>query len=441
MNWKRDLDPRGSAYRLGGRGHAAPAGIRWMAAIATACLVGGWHQPIAAQEATRRDTVVVEVDLSEDVLPSIQTAQENALERAWYQNFELTGFGAFGFLDSGEGGTTPNGAFQIQEATLFVETDIWRSSSIFVEIQTNRLGDDDSKFIRTGEVYGHFRDLVSSESVTMGLKAGRIDIPFGEEYLTQDAPDNPLISFSAAYPYGWDEGVLLYGSISGLGWIASVTDGTDDRSAEDDPAKALNLKLYGDLFDRVYLSGSVMRNGAAGKSAIEFGGSHFQPVGASHTSALGASGSTRVDALLYEIDGKLHFRTGGRRAYISGSFGQAFQDDAEDVFDRDLRWHSIEALATAPRGVYAAARFSEIGTYDALRGFHFDGKPTAGGNGQLGYDVMRFRRVSLGVGWDPNPQVRIKVEVGQDDFDLIQAAAPDPSEGRVLFGLGLTMRY
>ena len=40
------------------------------------------------------------------------------------------------------------------------------------------------------------------------MKLGRIDIPFGDEYLWQDAIDNPLITNSAAYPYGWDEGIL-----------------------------------------------------------------------------------------------------------------------------------------------------------------------------------------------------------------------------------------
>ena len=59
----------------------------------------------------------------------------------------------------------------------------------------------------------------------------------------------------------------------------------------------------------------------------------------------------------------------------------------------------------------------------------------------MGYDVMRFRRVSFGVGWEPNPQVRVKLEVGEDDFELVNAAPAASNDGRFLFGLGLTMRY
>ncbi|MDH3222880.1 MAG: hypothetical protein OEO23_04125 [Gemmatimonadota bacterium] len=393
---------------------------------------------VAAQQS---DTAAAEVDLSGDLLPAIDVEQENAFGRAWYQNFELSGFGAFGFIDSGETGTAPEGGFQIQEATIFVETDIWRNSSIFVEIQTNRLGADESKFIRTAEVYGHFRDLIETPSLNLGLKAGRIDIPFGEEYLAQDAPDNPLISFSAAYPYGWDEGVLLYGEAWGVGWIAAVTDGADDRSIEDNSEKAYNLKLYGDAFSWLYLSGSLMKNGDASKSAVEFGGSHFQPIGASHPSTVGASPSPAVDALLYEVDAKIRLGDNRLGGYLSGAFGQAAQDDADDAFDRDLRWHTIEGLISGQGGLYLAARYSEVGTYDPVRGWHFDGKPTAGGNGAFGYDVERFRRVSLGVGWDPNPQVRLKVEVGEDDFKLIESAIPGSDGSRTLFGVGLTMRF
>ena len=44
---------------------------------------------------------------------------------------------------------------------------------------------------------------------------------------TEDASDNPLISNSGAYPCGYDEGMVAYGTLKGLGWIASLTDGRD----------------------------------------------------------------------------------------------------------------------------------------------------------------------------------------------------------------------
>ena len=78
----------------------------------------------------------------------------------------------------------------------------------------------------------------------LGIKAGRIDIPFGEEYLWQDAPDNPLISNTAAYPWLWDEGILFYGNLGRVGWVAAITDGHFVRSKEDDVEMALNAKSY-----------------------------------------------------------------------------------------------------------------------------------------------------------------------------------------------------
>lgn len=379
------------------------------------------------------------VDLSDGRVATPDERQSTSvLARPWYQNVDIDGFGAFGFVDSGDDGTRPHGGFQVKEATLHVEFDAWEDVAVFVELQTNRLGDDKSKFVRTGEVYGHFRDLVRIDDVSVGLKVGRIDLPFGEEYLWQDAPDNPLISTSASYPYGWDEGVLIYGELHGVGWIAAVTDGTDERSVEDDPSKAINLKLWGDPLQWLSLSGSFMSTGKVGKSAFEFGGSHFQPVGASHSSSLGESTSPTVSASLYEATAQAD----GRRGHIFATYGTANQRDDAPAFDRDLEWYTVEGLAQAPRGVYGVVRFSEIRTSDANVGFHFDGKPTAGGNGAFGYDAQALRRISAGGGWDPTPRIRLKVEVGRDRFLLVPASdLTSTGQDRTLFGVELALRF
>lgn len=415
---------------------------RGLRAVALAVCAIGCAPAVQAQTSAPAPDSVAGVDLTDrSVVLESSRSQEHVLARPWYDNVEVWGFGAFGFVDSGRTGVRPDGGFQIKEATVHVEMDVWQSATVYVELQTNRLGSDESKFVRTGEVHAHFRGLVQTGAVQVGAKVGRIDIPFGDEYLWQDAPDNPLISNSASYPYGWDEGVLVYGRLSGLGWIAAVTDGTDERSVEDDPSKALNLKLHGEPIGGLSLSGSFMRTGAVGKSAIEFGGSHFQPVGASHTSTLGVSPSERVEATL--LDATATYRWGGvqRGGHVTASYGGARQDDSEPAFDRDLRWTTVEALGSLG-SVYAVFRHSEIGTYDRGTGFHLDGKPTAGGNDAFGYDVRRLRRTSVGGGWDPNPRVRAKVEVGQDRFYLIDAAAPlPPEDDRWLFGLELAVRF
>ena len=386
-------------------------------------------------------TEAYEVDLSDTSQPFDSEAEStHVLAKPWYENFEFWGFIAADVLATGDDGTEPNGGFILKETTLFVEGQIWDDVSGFFELQINRLGKDDSLFVRTGEVHVHFRNVLKHlGDDLLGIKVGRVDIPFGEEYLWQDSIDNPLITQSAGYPYGFDEGIVLYGTLSGVGWIVAVTDGTDERSIEDDADKAVNVKIYGNPNDWLYLSGSFMRNGQAAKSAFEFGGSHFQPIGASHPSSLGMSPSDKVDAFLYEIDAKI---TLSDNAYIAIAFGQAFQDDGASAFNRDLLWFSIEGLYNLNDKVYAVIRYSEIGTYDSGEGYHFDGKITAGGNSAFGYDARRFQRLSVGMGWKINPRTVLKVEVGGDWFEVIDASSFTPGDDdRWLAGVELVVGF
>jgi hypothetical protein len=144
------------------------------------------------------------VDLAPHELASLDSsASTDQLARPWYENFELWGFGAFTYLDTVRRALTPEGGFLVKEATLFVQANVWEKIAFFCELQTNRLGEDEQVPVRTGEVYAHFRDLYRSDAGSyVGVKVGRVDIPFGDEYLVQDSIDDPLISLSAAYPYG-----------------------------------------------------------------------------------------------------------------------------------------------------------------------------------------------------------------------------------------------
>ncbi|HIG39250.1 MAG: hypothetical protein ABGY96_16275 [bacterium] len=385
----------------------------------------------------------VDLDIHEySAMDSDSQNDEHILSKPWYKNFELHGFAAIGFYDTGSAGTKENLVSEIKEASLFIEADVWENTTFFIELQTNRLGKDEEMFARTGEVYIHFREIPLNDSSSMGLKLGRIDIPFGEEYLWQDSIDNPLISNSAAFPYGWDEGVLLYDQYKKLHWILAVTDGTDARSKEDSSDKAVNLKLYGQPTPQLYLSVSAMRNGKSIKSALEFGGSHFEPVGTSNTSTVGSSESIAVDGFAYEFDLKAFFSDSVDGSYISFSLGAANQQDDNSTFNRDFRWFSIEPLLRIGKDKYMVLRYSEVGTYDDNEGYHFDGKTTAGGNDSFGYDVKRFRRIGFGLGWIPNPRVKVKLEIGQDWFELIdQSPIRENDEDRSFFGLEVAVSF
>lgn len=460
-----------AAGRAGGRPSLRPARGPLRAALLTAALVGPPAAGVPAQdgapppdvpgsrtseeiEALRRRVAELErrlapsdsgaggLDLSGQELPYLDEAPDaHPLALPWFRKVDLWGFGAAGFLDTGRSGTRPDGGFLVKEASLFVEATAWEGWSFFYELQTNRLGQDERLFVRTGEVHAHARDLIElGKGATVSAKVGRFDIPFGEEYLWQDASDNPLITNSAAYPYGFDEGILLYGTWAGVGWVAAVTDGTDGRSLEDDPAKALNAKVSGRPWAPLYLSASVMKNGAAAKSAFEWGGSHAEPVGAGGApSAAGASPSDKVDALLYELDAMV---TLSPRAALDLVAGAASIEDDAAAFARDFAWFSLQPRYDLSRELYLVARYSEIGTYDSDQGYHFDGKTVAGGNSSFGYDTERLQRVSVGLGWKPNPNTTLKLELGRDAFDVIDASAFDPrDDDRDFLGLELVLSF
>ena len=368
--------------------------------------------------------------------------QGHVLSRPWWQNFDFSGFAGVGFYDTGTAGTRDHGGFEIKEASLFIETQVWEGSSFFFEFQLNRLGFDSQRYTRTGEVYFRVQDLLPAEDKVLGFKLGRIDVPFGEEYLWQDAIDNPLITNSASYVYATDEGMVVYSKFKGIDWTFAVTDGLLSRSTEDTSDKAFNLKLSGRPTESIYASVSYMNNGDSSLSAMQFGGSFGQPVGAWHDSTLGDSTSETVSLELAGADLKYQFGGDGYQGYVTASVGMAKLDDSDPLFSRDFRWFAVEPYVQFNNGIYLVARYSEIGTYDDDEGYHFAGKTFAGGNESFGYDTKRFRRLGLGLGWRPNPRVRAKLELGKDWFELIDASLIDTqNENRNFLGLEIAVRF
>ena len=332
-----------------------------LAYAAVGCLILGPEVAFTQNSDNFTDLTSREVNALPQAAGEPLQADEHVLSNPWWMNFDISGFIAAGYYDTGSNATRPIGTFEIKEASLFVSASVWEDADIFLELQTNRLGKDNQLFIRTGEVYIHLRNIGNGTGNAIGLKLGRIDIPFGEEYLWQDAIDNPLITNSASYPYGWDEGVLAYGNFNRISWIAALMDGTDQRSEEDNSDKALAFKFYSDVSANLYLSASMMTNGQAAKSAVEFGGSHFEPIGASHASTLPSSPSVQVDARLYQIDVKYDFLNSNesKRAYIAFAIGSrpGIGSLTDAIVRQDLgKYHIDHPVAIVGRGDPGIAR-------------------------------------------------------------------------------------
>ena len=118
-----------------------------------------------------------------------------------------------------------------------------------------------------------------------------------------------------------------------------------------------------------------------------------------------------------------------RKARLDLAFGQAWIDDPRDAFDRRLTWFSAQPLYQLTDRVHVALRYSEIGTYDADKGYQIGGEFLAGGDA-LGYDTRRLQRFSLGMGWKPNPRTRVKFELSRDGFALIDTSPLEPGNDR-----------
>jgi hypothetical protein len=94
--------------------------------------------------------------------------------------------------------------FRIDEAKLFVEAPIWGDVYFYSELNL-ATREESNVALHLGELYLDFENVSQLWNCDrmLNLRIGRLDIPFGEEYLTRDAIDNPLISHSLVDFWGW----------------------------------------------------------------------------------------------------------------------------------------------------------------------------------------------------------------------------------------------
>jgi hypothetical protein len=395
----------------------------------------------------------VRVDLTAEEYPSLPLQESGAaspgsvLESPWWKNIRLSGYGAAGFVETGKNANQKHGSFLNYEGQLLVDAKVWEDIYYFQKIQLARVGEDPES-IHVEELYINLKDvfktLFKNEGKNVGIKLGRMDVPFGEDYLTQHVMDNPLITLSAPFPYGQDEGVLVYSHNPNFNWIASVMKGNDDRVTDDTNSKSVSLKLYGNPAPYLYLSGSFMRNGQSGNSALEFDGSHLDPVGQGGLdSSLGASQSKAVNAYSYEADAKYIL---GFDRYVKLQYGYTQVDDKEAAFSRGIHYFQIEPKWNfGPRFKnrwYVVGRFSAIGTFNDGKGYSFDGEPFADGNTAFGFDTKILYRYAVGLGFMPNPSLLFKLEYSIDDFRLIRSSDKEGgSDGRDFVGLETAVKF
>lgn len=314
----------------------------------------------------------------------------------------ISGEGGVGFFETGSDGAYPNAEFRVDEAKLFVDASVWGDVYAFAEINLAQRENDNVK-LELGEAYVDFENVSQlwHHDGQLSIRIGRVDIPFGEEYLTRDAVDNPLISHSLADFWGVDEGVKVYGALGKFSYVAAVLNGGVSDTADFHADKSVVARVSYDPCSRLHLSVSAMRTGdldAANDfmSAIWFGNGWFRSIGSTNTTKFHAD----------VVQGDLAWRL--PHGHISAFGGCVFYDDNDPSANnhRNVYYYSVEAIHDLIGKFYAGARFSQI---FAKNGFPIVGNSRMG-DYLFGPLTDEIWRLSLGLGYRWNRHLVLKTE-------------------------------
>ena len=344
----------------------------------------------------------------------------------------LSGEVGLGFFKTGSDGTHPRSEFRVDDARLFVEAPIWRNVYFYtgVELTTREMDEN----LHVGELYVDVENLWSADhNHTLSLRAGRMNIPFGEEYLVRNVMDDPLVSHSLADPWGIDEGVQIYGRLGRVRYNVAVQNGGLPTLTDGNSDKAVTARLTLEATSQLTLSASAMRTGKLdlagdGFSALWFGNAFFR--------SLGPGSTTRTfSADLYELDASYKWPTG----HVQGNAGWAKYADDDTAADnsRHLSYYSIEGVQHLSANLFAAARYSAIA---APRGYPLAGEGNAGNYFYNPYGPLtkNLRRLSLGLGYQFAPPLVWKLEYSREDGRLINGA---PRNDEDMFSSILGLRF
>ena len=227
------------------------------------------------------DELRTRLDRLEPAGASNQTA--SAGEQTGRQ-IRLSGEAAVGFFHSGREGGYPNANFRVDEAKLFIEAPVWKNAYFFggLELATREAG---AQTASLGELYLDVENLAAADRThTLSLRAGRFNIPFGEEYQVRNVVDNPLVSHSLADLWGFDTGVQIYGALGPVKYNLAVQNGWAKPSSHLNSDKAVTMRLAMAPTPYLRLSASAMRTGKLeaakeGLSEIWFANTFFRAIG------------------------------------------------------------------------------------------------------------------------------------------------------------------
>ena len=323
----------------------------------------------------------------------------------------ISGEGGAGFFNSGSEGMFPNSEFRVDEAKLFVDAPVWGDVYAFAELNLASHEASDL-YLNVGELYLDFENISQlwGRDGQVNLRVGRLDIPFGEEYLARDAILNPLISHSLSDFWDVDEGIELYGSFGKVSYVAAVQNGGVSTTQDFTGDKAVIGRVSYDPKPWLHMSVSGMRTGDLdpnndGVSAVWFGCGWFRSLGSTNTTKFHANA----------VEGDVELRLSCCRVKDFGGYINYGDNDPLGNNHRDVYYYAVEGTHDFNRHFYAAARFSQI---FADKGFPIVGNSSIGAYlfGPLTEEIWRL---SLGLGYRWNSHLVVKTEYTLEQGKLL----------------------
>ncbi len=373
------------------------------------------------KQATILDTLSQKVEnlTSIDHVKTIEQGENPPPSQTGF-NFGKVNLGAEGgvaFFNTGPDGFAPNSNFQVDEARLYLDAPIWETVYFHGELDL-ATRENPSLNAQLGELYLDFEDASQlwGKDGQLNFRAGRMNIPFGEEYLNRNAMGNPLISHSLSDLWGYDPGVEAYGTVGKFSYVTAVQNGGGNGIQDFDGDKSVAGRLCYDPNSHWHFSVSGMRTGNIDAqndmtSALWFSSGFFRSIGSPAT--------TRFKVNLAEGDIAYHWKSG----HVSAFGGYARYTDNDPTADnaRNIFYYAIEAQQKLPHKLYAAARFSQI--------LVDKGYPIVGfGNfNEYFFNTLTTEiwRASLGLGYTFSDNLALKMEYSFENGQTVGGGSRD----------------
>jgi hypothetical protein len=367
-----------------------------------------------------------QLDKSSEAAPALD---DSAAKRGYgLGQVRVSGEGGVGIFHTSNLGRYNHADFRVDEAKLFIEAPLWENYVFaFAELdlvtrERQTIPPPADENFHLGEIYVDFEGVsrLWNKPGMLGLRVGRIDLPFGEEYVSRDAIDNPLISHSLSDIWGIDEGLELYGSMGQVDYVFAVQNGGHPALADFNRDKSITGRLGWRPTKWLRVSGSAMRTGALDvandkMSELWFANGFVRNIGFT---------ATTFSANVYEGDVQATWKTGHLKA-AGGLMQSSDNSPAAAKTSRDTYYYYAELLQRLPQipKLYGAARVCQI--------FSSGGFPVVG-HGQFGPYFFtpalmtdRMLRISVGPGYQFSEHLAVKLEYTLDRRHVIAPRSED----------------